>query len=368
MEQMTSRQRMLAACLGKQHDRVPWCPEINAHFIDEHLREAGIDPSKVGNSYVEANKLIGADTLLGVAPYQQYCDDTVKDGTEETEKEIVRVISTPVGTLTQKTRKCPDARTDFMYAPLIKTKDDYGTFQYVLEHTKIRDRYADLEEAEKILGDDGIISLTAPATPLMDLIMLYMGVENTLVQMLEYEKEFDELCASIHEFYKKVFKVVAQAPSAIMVRPFEDTSTSLYSPAAFRKHCLGQLKDYADIIHKGDKLFVPHMCGFLKGVLDILPQADIDGIEAITPPPTGDTPISLAREKLGPDMILIGGLDPTELSTRTTQDMQEIISSVLDSMAGDRKFMLSCEEISVMANMKSVLSVERLVREKGALN
>jgi len=368
LEQMTSRQRMLAACFGEEHDRVPWCPEINAHFIDKHLREAGIDASKVPNSYVEANKLIGADTLLGFAPYEQYYDDTVEERTEDSEKEIVCVISTPVGSLTQKTRKCPDAATDFMYAPLIKTKDDYGTFQYVLEHTKIRDKYADLEEAEKVLGDDGIISLTAPATPLMDLIMLYMGVENTLIQMLEHGKEFDELCASIHEFYKKVFKVVAQAPCGVMVRPFEDTSTSLYSPAAFRKHCLGRLKEYADIVHKGGKLFVPHMCGFLKGVLDILPETDIDGIEAITPPPTGDTPIRLAREKLGPDMILIGGLDPTEFSTRATQDMQEIVSNVLDSMAGDGKFMLSCEEISVMADLKSVLVVEHIVGEKGALN
>jgi uroporphyrinogen-III decarboxylase len=225
-----------------------------------------------------------------------------------------------------------------------------------------------LEETEKILGEDGIISLTAPATPLMDLIMVYMHVENTLIQMLEHETEFDELCAVIHEFYKKVYKVVANAPTAIMVRPFEDTSMSLYSPATFMKHCFNQLKDYARIVHDGGKLFVPHMCGFLKQVLEYLPATDIDGIEAVTPPPTGNTPVTLARQKLGPDMILIGGLDPTEFSTRSVDDVKAIVSQVLDDMKGDGKFMLSCEEISVRANMESVLSVAGLVKEKGTLN
>jgi uroporphyrinogen-III decarboxylase len=364
---MTSRERMRAACYGEDHDRIPWCPEINAFFVDKHLTEAGKDPSKMRLPYVEANKLIGADALLGFTPYEQYYEDGIDDRTEETATDVVRTITTPVGTLESRTRKCPDAHTNFMYEPLIKTVADYKTFQYLIERTRLKPKYDELEETEKALGEDGIISLSGPATPLMDLIMVYMHVENTLIQMLEHEKEFDELCAVIHDFYKKVYKVVANAPTAVMVRPFEDTSMSLYSPATFMKHCFNQLKDYARIVHEGGKLFVPHMCGFLKQVLEHLPGTDLDGIEAVTPPPTGNTPIALAREKLGPEKILIGGLDPTEFSTCTTEDVRATVSETLESMKGDRRFMLSCEEISIRAKMESVLSVAELVKENGTL-
>jgi len=358
---------MLAACYGDDHDRIPWCPEINAFFVEKHLKEAGLDPSKIPLPYVEANKLIGADTLLGCGCYQQSYQGSIEDRTVETETELVRTIATPVGTLTTKTKKSPEASTNFMYEPLIKTKEDYKVFQYVIEHTRVSEKYEQVERTEKALGDDGIISLTAPATPLMDLVMVYMHVENTLTQMLENEKEFDELCAVIHDFYKKVYRVVANAPSAVMVRPFEDTSMSLYSPAAFMKHCFNQLKDYAQIVHAGGKLFVPHMCGYLKQALELFPGTGLDGIEAVTPPPTGDTPVALAREKLGPEIIVIGGLDPTEFSTRTPSEVRQTVSETLESMKGDKKFMLGCEEISIMANMESVLSVAELVKEKGKL-
>lgn len=359
---------MLAACYGKDHDRIPWCPEINAFFVEKHLRAAGKDPAKVPNAYVEANKLIGADTLLGFTPYKTNYEDGIEDKSEETSAEIIRTIRTPMGTLQTKSKKSLEASTNFMYEPLIKTKDDYKIFQYIIEHTKISDNYKELEKAEKILGEDGIISLGAPATPLMDLIMIYMHVENTLIQMLEHEMQFDELCAVIHEYYKKVYKFVADAPTAIMVRPFEDTSMSLYSPATFMKHCFNQLKDYARIVHKGGKLFVPHMCGLLKQVLDLLPGTEIDGIEAVTPPPTGNTPVALAREKLGPNIILIGGLDATRFSIHSPAEVRKEVTETLASMKGDKKFMLSCEEISVVAKMESVLSVAELVEEKGRIS
>jgi len=71
------------------------------------------------------------------------------------------------------------------------------------------------------------------------------------------------------------------------------------------------------------------MCGFLKGVLTELRETGIDGIEAITPPPLGDTPIGLAREQLGPDVTLIGGLDPTQFVGATPDRTRKLIHEVL---------------------------------------
>ena len=53
------------------------------------------------------------------------------------------------------------------------------------------------------------------------------------------------------------------------------------------------------------------MCGHIKNLLPLMKGLDMDGIHALTPPPTGDTPWELALDILGEDLIILGALDPT---------------------------------------------------------
>jgi uroporphyrinogen-III decarboxylase len=97
----------------------------------------------------------------------------------------------------------------------------------------------------------------------------------------------------MHQRNCEYYEIAASAPGEV-VRSFEDTSTTLVSPELYRRYCLRQLQDYRDICHAHGKLFVPHMCGLLKGLLPELNETGVDGIEAVTPPPLGDCTIGLA--------------------------------------------------------------------------
>jgi hypothetical protein len=57
------------------------------------------------------------------------------------------------------------------------------------------------------------------------------------------------------------------------------THTSANQVRSLEKYGAPQLNDYADICHAGGKLSIPHMCGLLKGMLPLLRETRIDGIE-----------------------------------------------------------------------------------------
>ena len=134
--------------------------------------------------------------------------------------------------------------------------------------------------------------------------------------MLEHPEEMTELLAFAHEKYKQFYRLAAAGPGTI-IRPMEDTSSKLTGPRMYRQHCVGQLNEYAKIVHDAGKLFIIHMCGHLgAAMLDVISEIDLDGIEAITPPPLGDADLPAMRAKLGDDAWLIGGGRPVALRDR----------------------------------------------------
>ena len=179
-------------------------------------------------------------------------------------------------------------------------------------------RYDFVQARHAAMGEHGLYSIFGPPTPLLDLIMFQFRLPNVYFLMDDYPQEMEELLAVMHRRNCEYYELAAAAPGEV-VRPFEDTSTTLVSPDLYRRYCLRQLQDYRDICHADGKLFVPHMCGLLKGVLPELAETAVDGIEALTPPPLGDCPIGLAREKLGPKVTLIGGFDPTQFVGATPE-------------------------------------------------
>lgn len=359
---MSSRQRLLAAIKGEETDRIPWAPEINQYFAEIHLKEAGLDNAP--HQYVAINQLIGGDALCSFLPYKTIYQGGIEYRTETYDSETWEIFETPKGQLISKFREERVAKTRFRYEPFLKGPENYPAYRYLIENTEYIPDYDGLLEEMRKVGEGGLVTLTAPPTPLMGFIMDYMGAEATIYQLHDYERKMVELMEVIHQKNKEAYRICAQAPAGEMIRPFEDTSSSLTSPKMFKKYCLPHLKDYAAIIHEENKLFVPHMCGHLKDMLPFLKESGIDGIEAITPPPTGDSTAKMVREIMGDKCIIIGGLDPTLFSTMSREEIEEVVKTTLDSMNGDRRFILGNEEISAAAKMENVLAVSRIIKSR----
>ena len=299
--------------------------------------------------------MIGADhlhrvTSVRVVRRRVEIDDDPAAGTT--------LVRTPAGRLRRKQQWDPVSGTVFTREHLIKGRESFAAYRAMIEDETYQPDY---ETARRGIARSGLATVDVPATPLMHLLLWVMDVQPTLMAMMDHPGEMTELLAVMHEKNKQYYRVAAGGPGEIL-RPMEDTSAMLTGPRMYAEHCVGHLNDYAEIVHAAGKTFLPHMCGHLRGMLDVLTEVDLDGVEAITPAPLGDADLPDMRRKLG-DIWLIGGVDPSMYATASAGRMAEHVRGTLAAMRGDRKFILGHEEIPRAARMENVRAVARLVQQ-----
>ena len=346
---------------GRTPSRLPWVPELNGGFVRRVLGKSAPragGPVDEEESYwrMEAAcaRKIGADVMHRV--------DTVRTVrskvTIERDASGATVIHTPAGDLRQRQTWEPDSGTVFTREHLIKGVESFAAYRAYVEDETYEPIY---EAAAEELAASDLPTIEAPASPLMHLVMWIMDAQPALMAMMDHPGEMAELMAAMHAKNKEWYRLAAAGPGRI-VRPMEDTSMMLTGPKMYAEHCVAHLNEYAAIVHAGGKLFVPHMCGHLGGMLDVIAEIDLDGIEAITPPPLGNADLADMRRRLG-DIWLIGGVAPSMYATAAPEAFAAHVRGALQTMRGDRKFMLGHEEIPLAAKMENVRIAARLAAD-----
>ena len=362
---VTHRERLLAALNGQRADRVEWLPEINAIFAQRRAEALGLDTREVNASIAVALRMGAASFLAAPFVRDEVGPDVQRETVDENGQIIERVI-TPYGKLDSRRVWDEGAATHYRREFFVKGPQDYPAFEHYYTTRRFSTDEAGFREAIEPLLDYGIVALSVPPTPYMDCIMNHVGIEGTMFQLCDYRKEFLALLEAMHRKNLEYCGVLLQAPIIDIVRPFEDSSSMLCSPETFERVCKPHLQDYAELIHGHGHRFVPHMCGHLKGLLPRMRGLDIDGIEAVTPPPTGDCTARMVRRELGSDKIIIGGFDATNFARESQARVRQALLETLAAMKDDPRFILGHEEISPAAKWENLEVVPALLREVAA--
>ena len=114
----------------------------------------------------------------------------------------------------------------------------------------------------------------------------------------------------------------------------ENTSTTLISPAQYRRYCLPQVRAYGEVVASYGRLLALHMCGHLKLLLPTLAELPAQAFEAFTSPPVGNTRLAEGRAAC-PSKCLIGGTNAV-LWTKTADEMIAEIERDLDALPHHR--------------------------------
>lgn len=165
-------------------------------------------------------------------------------------------------------------------------------------------------EVDAAVGESGLITRFWGASTIPRLLELDVGVAQFYYLLNDHPAEMERLIALMHERELAAFEALADDPCSV-VTLVENTSTAYISPDLYRRHNGPHVRDFVEIVHAAGKTAIIHMCGHIRGLLPLIRETGLDGVHALTPPPTGDTPWELALEVLGDDLIVIGVLDPT---------------------------------------------------------
>lgn len=330
-EQMSSRERLLAAIKSQPTDRLPWSPLIDPYFT-QSLPLQGYNLEQIeamrliGNDIMERHVAGPKEIFSGINLRQEACGDAAR-----------LYYDTPVGSIYIEHKN--SGNTSYISKHMVESIEDVRVFTYICKHTNYTPQIEAFAERDRYIGDSGLATLSGAMSPIQELLQHSCGVENTVYLLADYEEEMLELFDAMHIRNKRQYEALVQYPCDVFF-DYEDTSTTVMSRKMFTEYSMPFFNDYADITHAAGKFFITHMCGKLNGFKEDIAKGRQDGIDSVCPATTGDLSAWDARSAFG-KKVIIGGIEPPSLVRMTKRETLETVVEIINKVSDKNGFILS---------------------------
>jgi hypothetical protein len=138
----------------------------------------------------------------------------------------------------------------------------------------------------------------------------YAGVEQSVLLAADEPDEFEHTIATINTAHERVFRMLAEGPSEVLIHS-DNLSSDVESPRWLERYSGAYYRRMAHIARECGKPLVTHLDGRLRGLLGLLFAMGFHGADAVTPAPWGDLSPEACRDEAGPAFVLSGGVPPS---------------------------------------------------------
>ena len=329
---MTIRDAILAAVHGDATAPVPW------------TTYAGIIPSSYTERKLRARGL-GLQLMVSVCkteyPHVEVETHSVRRGGVRTTRVTYH---TPVGDAWRLERAQAGQAygTAWTVEPLIKSLADYEVMRYYVEDAVYAPNYEAIVAADRLIGTDGIVLGSVGLSPFQILVNPdWLGMDGVSYWLADHPAELDDLLAAMNRKHAEIYQIAAQAP-AELIHSDENVTALMVGPRLFGRYHLPFYEAMAPQLHAAGKLYVCHYDGSIRPLLREIARSPIDVVEAFTPPPMGDVPVSEAKVAW-PGKVIWSNF-PGSVFLEERQDMLDFTTQLLEDAAPGGRFVLGITE------------------------
>lgn len=335
------RKNLITLIKRKRTDHIIYAPNYWQWFA--HQRNHNILPDEINHckSQLDLIKYLG----LNVFSRNVYCDEQeywfgglsdIEFGTvicqradewKNGDRIITKNYKTKYGELSEV------LRYNFKHSTLIQEKflvDNYeeqqGALKDYLENRKWTFNKKKFIEAEKIVGNEGLIIAGEVHSPLK-MLHLLMGSQDTVFFIIDYPKLVNELLKIHEETQLALIRQMTQSGVKV-VMAMDNLDTMFHPPQYVEKYSASFYERASKLCHENDALFMIHACGNQKDNLKLISSLGVDGLEGVAFPPLGDVELEEAMENTHDGFVITGGISAIE--TRNVKTREEVFTYVKD--------------------------------------
>ncbi|MBN2853816.1 MAG: hypothetical protein JXQ23_13890 [Clostridia bacterium] len=359
MEKMTSKERLLNSIKGMETDHLAWSPFL-AYFWDFQPEEV----TKKG--MLEFYKEIGADPLFrGFCTLikKNYKNVTISDKTDGLKRQVI--YETEKGNLTFGYVYATESRSWFLKDHPVKTEDDFKKLIYLYENLQIEKDFSKYENGLKAVNDQALLIPIIGAemkSSFQSLLEHWVGTVDLTYALYDFPELVQEALAVMQKKSMDAVEIACDSKAESFIF-WEDSSTTNLSPDQFSEFVAPEINQWGKLLHQNNQMLVHHACGLIKDLLPLMAKTDIDMIESISPPPTGNVYTYEAREVLPERIGLIGGIDAVVLESYPVNDLYDYVKDII-MKTNRRKFILgNSDSCPPRVDIEKFKMISRLVKE-----
>jgi uroporphyrinogen-III decarboxylase len=337
MNEMTSRERLLAVLNKTLPDRIPISPRMSYWMRDYYGGSGYFELMKMKTEF-SFDPIFQIDITPPNFPYTQFIDySKFDDITVDLESErkgrmlfVNRTIRTPKGELYDRIEYAPNDPL-FGLGPnpekvvgLVKTMDDLEKMAYLLPDPK-KFSNSNFKLVDKALGDNGIVEVR-PHIGVDHLLVDSLGFENALMMLYDDPELFKAAIKMFHTYYKSCLVNALEQGAKIIFESWYNCSLSAgWSPAVWREYFMPCIIEDAAITHSYDAYFHFYDDGKIMPLLDDFKQMKIDLLSTLCPKEAGgDVDAVVIKEKLDKVTALKGYVSLTKILMGTVSEVEEM--------------------------------------------
>lgn len=361
---MTGRERLNAVLRKQPKDRLAWTTLVDnatLTLLPEDLR---------GNGGIDFYRHLGCDIFLlngwntpyhFKSPEHRWSDDVEVTRRQEGVRNTVQ-WRTPKGVLTAISQGSHPIKYPIDSLEALHVYREMWEGASFVAH----DDADTLAALNALIGEDGVVTRFWGPSTIPRLLEEDMSTENFYYMLADHPDEVNALIQTIHQREVDAFRILADGPwdSVTLV---ENTSTFYISPEIYQQYNMPHQREFVDAVKSRGKTAILHMCGHVRGILDLIKETHCDGIHALTPPPTGNTPWEDALDILGDDLIIFGCLDPTVFAGGEISRIPAALDTLITPRLRESNFVLSPMADGIAVDPARFQAVAQWVDERNGL-
>lgn len=342
---MNARDNFIAALNNQNPDWVPWAPLIDYAnipcFVDKSLVHSGqMDLADLGLYY---QKELQCDIFIRLPIVAERYRTGSVTKTQEGEVTVTKMeINGKV--LTQRVRSIVvgGMDTSAIAEYFIKDADDLLIYEELLDDSYLEYDMDTYLTYEKKIGNNGLVIPMVPRTPVMELIIELMGIENFTYAFMDDPEIVERVIQKMQQKNLRFVKMTLDSGLDFdYIINHEDQDILLTSPETYRKYIMPMMKEYCDLCHEVGKKFMMHACGHVREFLQMILDTGIDAHHYLSEAPVGNTPMSEARALWGDRINIMAALDPLLQAKGTAEDVEANLRSILNQLKGGNYLIMS---------------------------
>lgn len=354
---MTDRERVLRTFDGKPMDRICWQPRLE-HWYNYRLKTGTLPEGYAQAELFDVYDDLGCSVRYAGRPLV-FESDRCSMRAEPQDGGRIIYYDTPLGTLTELLHYGEEGTSAHRSKFPVESLDDIEVMEYFLDDRRVRFDNEEFEKIEARLGDRGICQFYFPRTPLMRLIVEFIGFERTIYLLHDHPERVERFMRNIERSDDQLFDALGASPARI-INFGDNIDAWLTPPPLFERYLLPIYERRCEQLHAAGKFTHIHMDGALGPLLPYLARLPQHGIEAPTPLPQGDVELEQLCEAMGEKIMLDGIPCVYFLPEFPTHELEEFTLRLLE-LQSPRLILGISDEISPPGEIERVRRVGEIV-------
>ena len=250
--------------------------------------------------------------------------------------------STPVGEVYSiATVNEATGNSDWPVNHFLKSRNDYKVLEFIANDACPLPSYDQFEHLSQQVGDDGYVIGQLGYSPLMQMIIIFIGMAQYAFEMVDNPDEFWSLYEALDRKMQRAYPIAADSPAHLILYG-GNVFPQLAGVAIFEERIMPCYNEFAVYLHKNNKLLGVHFDANTMGFQDSIAASNIDVIEAFTPPPDCDMTLEHAR-MVWPDKIIWANF-PSSVHLRSPDEVRKMTLKLLAEAAPGNRFIMGITE------------------------